>query len=174
MKRIMIIGNGGSGKSTLAVSLGNRLGLPVVHLDRIFWTPGWNPVSKEVFDSRLAEELQKESWIIDGNYRRTLPLRMESCDTVVWLKYSRWVCLWGVLTRRILNHGKTRPDMAPGCPEKIDWEFLSWIWNFDKVHVSLFKALLETYPEVKVVILKKRRETRKWLENMQPEKEEGR
>ena len=80
MERVLIIGCGGSGKSTLARQLGEKTGLPVVHLDQLFWHPGWVESTKDEIDTKIREELGKSRWIMDGNYNRTLPLRLEKCD----------------------------------------------------------------------------------------------
>ena len=89
MQRIMIIGCPGSGKSTLARALGERLDLPVVHLDRLWWKPGWENVTQEEFDQRLGNALKLEQWIIDGNFSRTVETRLEKCDTVIYLDFNR-------------------------------------------------------------------------------------
>ena len=116
MQRIMIIGCGGAGKSTLAKKLGERTGLPVVHLDQIWWSPGnWEHLSKEEFDARLAAEVEKECWIIDGNFNRTLDIRLERADTVIYLDFPRWLCLRGWIGRVIRNWGHAREDMAPAA-----------------------------------------------------------
>ena len=93
MERIMIIGCGGSGKSTLARQLGEITGLPVVHLDKLFWTPGWVSLSREEFDKVHREAISQEKWIMDGNFDRTIPERLARCDTVIYLDFSRWACL---------------------------------------------------------------------------------
>ena len=93
MERIIIIGCPGSGKSTLARQLGEKLDLTVVHLDRLWWNPGWENVPREEFDIRLENALKLESWIIDGNYSRTMDARLAKCDTIIYLDYSRWACL---------------------------------------------------------------------------------
>lgn len=115
MERILIIGCGGAGKSTLARKLGERLNLPVVHLDSIFWLPGWVEMERETFDARVLQELEKPKWIIDGNYNRTLPQRVAHCDTIIYLDFSRFACLYGIFKRLLTNIGKTRPNR---CPEK--------------------------------------------------------
>lgn len=138
MKRVLILGCGGAGKSTLARTLGERTGLPVVHLDQGWWLPGWRNPPEEVFDRWLEEQLEKESWIMDGNYLRTLELRLERADTVVFLDYPVRTCLWGVLRRAARYWGRTRPDMGEGCPERLDGAFFRWILDFRR----------ETRPEV--------------------------
>ena len=120
MERILIIGICGSGKSTLARQLGEKTGIPVVHLDALGWLPGWQERPKEEFDALLMEALQKPRWIIDGNYGRTIPLRLKYCDAVIWLDFNRFAALWGVVRRVASNRGRTRPDMGADCPERFD------------------------------------------------------
>ena len=164
MERIMIIGCGGSGKSTLARQLGEKTGLPVVHLDRLFWKSGWVESSKEEIDAKIEAVMEQPRWILDGNYNRTLPRRLERCDTVIYLDYSRWVCLWGVLKRLVTNIGKVRPDMPEGCPERVDWEFLVWIWNFNKTKRQRYHTLLSQQTGKTVHIFKNRRQLREFLQ----------
>lgn len=158
MERILIIGCSGSGKSTLARRLGQLTGIPVVHLDQIWWRGNWENISKEEFDTRLAREMEKPRWILDGNYDRTLPQRLQKCDTVIYLDFPRWLCLWGACKRVIRYHGQTRPDMGGSCRERLDWEFFQWIWNFNREHREKLYALLEAAAGVSVVILRNRRQ----------------
>jgi adenylate kinase family enzyme len=130
MQRIAIIGSSGSGKSTLARRLGRITGLPVTHIDALFWLPNWQAREQSEFDQLLADKMAGERWIIDGNYSRTMPARLAAADTIIWLDFSRWVCLWRVVQRRIKYHNQTRPDLGGGCKEKLDREFLAWVWNY--------------------------------------------
>jgi len=166
MKRIVIIGCPGSGKSTLARELGEKLNLTVVHLDRLWWTKGWENVSMEEFDARLENALKLDSWIIDGNYSRTMDARLEKCDTIIWLDYSRWACLRGMFQRVILNHGKVRPDMAEGCPERFDLEFIKYIWNFNKNNRVLNQTRIAKTKHAKAIVLKNRKEKQVFLKSI--------
>ena len=163
MERILIIGCPGSGKSTLARALGEKLDLTVVHLDRLWWTGGWKNVTQEEFDSRLAMALNMDQWIIDGNYSRTMEARLEKCDTIVYLDYSRWQCLLGLLQRVITGRGKVRPDMAKGCPERFDWELVKYIWNFNKNNRVLNYTWIGKTKHAKAIVLKNRREAQAFL-----------
>ena len=162
MNRIMVIGCGGAGKSTLARQLGEKTGLPVVHLDKLFWHPGWVESTKEEIDAKILEEMEKSRWIIDGNYNRTLPQRLEYCDTVIYLDFPRVVCLMGVLKRVISTYGTVRPDMPDGCPERFSWEFLQWVWRFNGKHRKKYYDLLAK-TDKQVYILKNRREVKHFL-----------
>lgn len=161
-----MLGNGGSGKSTLAQGLSLRLKLPLVHLDRIFWQPGWKSINPENFDECLLEVINGESWIIDGNYTRTLEPRLSRSQAVIFLDMPRAVCLAGVLTRYFRFRGRGRPDMSPGCPEKVDGEFLRWIWNFNRNHRA---AYLERFGSLDqpVVILRSRKAAARFLAGLE-------
>lgn len=163
MERVMIIGCGGAGKSTLARQLGEKTGLPVVHLDKLFWTPGWVSLSREEFDKVHREAIVQEKWIIDGNFDRTMPERIRRCDAVVYLDFSRFACLLGVAKRILTTYGKVRPDMGEGCPERFDWEFLQWVWNFNGSKREKNYRLLDQCCDKEIYILKNRREVKRFL-----------
>ena len=167
MERIIIIGCGGSGKSTLARQLGEKLDLPVVHLDKLFWRPGWVQVSAQEFDALHDRALRQPRWILDGNFNRTLSRRLECCDTAIYLDFSRSACMLGVLKRIVTTYGVVRPDMGEGCPERIDWDFLKWVWNFNKNKRENIMWALSNAEQVNVIILKNRRQVRRFLRNLQ-------
>lgn len=165
-KKIMIIGCGGSGKSTLAKKLGEKLNIPVIHLDQLFWRSGWSKVSNEEFETLLYHEIIKDYWIIDGNFNRTIQDRLNQCDTVIYLDYSRITCILRVLKRVLSNYGKTRLDMGENCPEKFDMEFLKWIWNFNKDHRDKYYEILSNAKDKNVIILHNRKECRDLLNEL--------
>lgn len=166
MERILIIGCGGAGKSTLARQLGERLNIPVVHLDKLFWKPGWVETTPAEFDEALAKELEKPQWIMDGNFNRTMPQRMERCDTIIYLDFSRFACLRGVAKRMLTTYGKVRPDMREGCPERIDFEFLKWVWNFNKNKRDEYYRLLNEAEGIETIALKNRRQVKRFLKSL--------
>lgn len=166
-RRILLIGCPGAGKSTLAAALGQTLQLNVIHLDRLFWLPGWKESAPADFDEKLEEALAQPEWIIDGNYIRTLPIRLTKADMVVWFDFPRLLCLRRALWRRIRFHGRTRPDLTPGCPERIDLEFLGFIWSFQKKVRPRITAALEAYDgKVQVVRLTSPRDAASFLSSM--------
>ena len=167
MERVLIIGCGGSGKSTLARQLGEKLNLPVIHLDKLFWHPGWVESTKEEMNAKIMQALAQPRWIMDGNFSRTLPLRLEKCDAVIYLDFSRFACLLGVLKRIVTTYGTVRPDMAEGCPERIDFDFLEWVWNFNKTKREKYYRLLNETEGIEKIVLKNRRAVKqflKWVE----------
>ena len=166
MERIMIIGCGGSGKSTLARQLGEKTGLPVVHLDKLFWRPGWVNLTGEEFDVVHNAAIEEKKWILDGNFDRTMEPRIRRCDTVVYLDFSRIACLCGVMKRILTTYGKVRPDMGDGCPERFDLEFLQWVWNFNKNKREKNYRLLEQYGDKRIYILKNRKQVKEFLESL--------
>ena len=143
MRRVLVLGCPGAGKSTLARSLGEALSLPVVHLDKLWWKSGWINRTEGEFDALLDAVLLGEEWVIDGNYLRTLPRRLERCDAVVLLDYPRRVCLFRALRRILSWRGRTRPDMAADCPERLDGEFVRWIWEFHRTQRPQVLELLD-------------------------------
>lgn len=161
MKRIMIIGSPGSGKSTFSRELAELTGLPLIHLDKLFWRPGWVHCSREEFDRLLLTELEKESWIIDGNYSRTVELRLKYADTVIFFDYPRTVCLWRVIKRVFGSRGKVRPDMGEGCPERLDFEFLKYVWNFNKTELPETLKKLESDHNAEVIKISNKKEFEK-------------
>ncbi len=132
MQRVLVMGCSGSGKSTFGRQLADRLGLPFVSIDRIFWQPGWREPKPEEFAAKMTLEAEKPAWVMDGNYTRNGAgeLRRARADTIVWFDLPRWVCMLSIIHRSAASYGKVRPEMAPGCPEKFDWEFWRYVWTY--------------------------------------------
>lgn len=164
MKRILVLGPGGAGKSTFARRLGGLLKVEVKHLDKFYWRPGWTEPSKDEWLKTVTELTRGESWIMDGNYGGTVEVRVARCDTIIFLDMSRWLCLWRVLKRRLLYRTRSRPDMAEGCPEQLDREFLSWIWNYSRrSKPKIVKLMNENSATKKIVWLRSTAEVEKFL-----------
>ena len=130
MQRVLVIGSPGAGKSTLSHGLAARTGLPLYHLDKLFWRSGWVERDRAEGRTELAAILAGDRWIIDGNYGSSLPMRIARADTVVWLDYPAWLCLGRVLKRWWQYRGTARPDMTEDCPENLNLEFLLYVLNF--------------------------------------------
>lgn len=155
MQRIVILGCAGSGKSTLARRLGEKLAVPVVHLDALYWRPGWAESDLASFRARVTEALDTGRWVCDGGYSRTYDLRFPFADTIVWLERPRWLCLWRVIRRSLTQLGRTRIDMAPGCPERLpSLKFLAFIWNWNRLTRPKTEAGLARYaPTTPMIVL---------------------
>lgn len=164
MQKALIIGSPGSGKSTFARALHEATGLPLIHLDNLFWNADKTNVEKEVFLARLEDALQRERWIIDGNYLSTMDKRLAACDTVFFLDYPVDVCLEGIRQRQ----GQPRPDMPwVEQPDECDQEFLAMIHNFPAETRPKVLALLAKYPDKVIVTLTSREEARAYLSRYQ-------
>jgi adenylate kinase family enzyme len=130
MRKILVIGAGGSGKSVLARRIAAQTGLPLIHLDALFWKPGWVETPREEWQRLVEELVGRDAWVMDGNYGGTLDLRFAACDAAVFLDFPPVVCIWRVLKRRAQFRNKSRPDAGKDCPERLNWEFLRWIWSY--------------------------------------------
>ena len=152
MNKVLVIGSGGSGKSTFSKRLNEILGIGVIHLDTLYWKPGWIETPKSEWGERVEELLNQDSWIMDGNYSGTLDIRLEACDTVIFLDIARTVCLWRVLKRLLMYRRGNRLDMAQGCEERFSLQFMIWIWNYPKRTRPKVLRLLEENSQGKNVI----------------------
>lgn len=161
MKKVMIIGCPGSGKSTFARSLTAKTGLPLYYLDMMYWNPDRTIKPKEEFRAALRETVALPEWIIDGNYGSTLELRLEACDTVIFLDYPLEVCISGVEERR----GKPRPDM-PWVETEPDLEFIEFITKFNEESRPRIVGLLEQYKNKNVIVFTSRGEADEYLRRL--------
>jgi adenylate kinase family enzyme len=167
MKKILVIGSSGSGKSTFARKLGELLNIKVIHLDSHFWHPGWIETPKDEWNGVVERLLERGTWIMDGNYSGTLEKRILACDTIFFLDLPRRICLARVLKRRIAYFNRSRPDLAEGCPERLDWEFLKWVWGYPKRTRPGTIGLLEKFSGSKTVIwMRSQSEIDRFLKNV--------
>ena len=164
IKRVCVIGCSGSGKTTFSNNLNKACGLPVYHLDTIFYDANWVAVKRDVFDHRLIQILKKEQWIIDGNYPRTMPLRFEYADTIIFLDYPRWRSIYGLLKRIAIDYGKNRPDMAAGCNESFNWAFIKKVFNFrKKIRPQIIDILNTIGVESDIQVFTSPKQSENWL-----------
>ena len=155
MRKVLVIGAGGAGKTTLAKQIAERTGLPLIHLDQVFWSAGWIPSPDEAWDRTIAELVARASWVMDGNYGRTLEPRLAACDTVVFLDLPAPVCVWRVVKRRWQYRGRHRPDLPAGCDEALSLEFLRWIWTYRRRRrPGILARLAALRPHQRAVILR--------------------
>lgn len=165
--RVQVIGCSGGGKSTLSAILSERYSLKNISIDKeVRWLPGWVARSKEEQRKRLRNLVQGDKWIMDGTSPSSFDIRLPRTDLVIWIRLPRRVALIGLAGRVIKYIGRTRPDMAKGCKEKLpDYEFISYIWNFEKKSAPKVIDQLELNgPDVPVLVLKSRLEVNKFLE----------
>ena len=158
MKKVIVIGCPGSGKSTVSRTLHNKTGIPLYHLDMMYWNADKTTVEKSVFLERLSDVLEKDEWIIDGNYSSTMKLRMAACDTVIFLDYPLDVCLDGIRERR----GKPRSDM-PWIETEEDSEFIEFIKNYNEQQKPKVLELLKKYSDKNIIILESREQADAFL-----------
>ena len=157
MQRVLIIGPGGAGKTTLALRLAERTGLPLIHLDALYWRSGWVPTPNSEWDRVVADLLSRERWVIDGNYGRTLPTRLVACDTVVFLDLPRLICIWRLVRRRLQFARRGRPDLPDGCPERLSWDFVLWVWEYGRRRrAAILEQLAHLEGRKRVVVLRDR------------------
>lgn len=158
----MIIGCPGAGKSTFARKLRDATGLPLYYLDMLWHKPDKTNISREEFDTKLKEIIARDKWIIDGNYYRTLEMRLKECDTVFMMDFPLEVCLEGAASRM----RETREDM-PWVETEFDEEFRQWILDFPERELKAIYELLEKYRDAKkIVIFKSREEAEEYLEKL--------
>ena len=159
--RILILGCSGSGKSTFARALAAKTGLPLVHLDNVWWRADGTHIPREDFDRALDEILQGEKWIMDGDYSRTYEVRVRAADTVIFLDYPEEVCMAGIRARV----GKPRPDI-PWTESTLDPELVAQVQNYARDNRPHILSLLQKYPEKQALIFTSRQETDRWLSDL--------
>lgn len=142
MQRIAILGCSGSGKSTLARKLGAALDLPVVHMDQHYFSPGWVEPDHDDWRTTVAALCAEDQWVMDGNYSKTHDVRLPRADLIIFLDFPTWLCVWRVLKRYWTYKGRTRPDLAPGCSEKLDFQFLNYVLTFRRKRAPKIKDKL--------------------------------
>lgn len=164
MKKVIVIGCPGSGKSTFARALHDITGLPLYHLDMLYWNADRTIVPQDVFRARLVEVIERDCWIVDGNYGSTMELRLQACDTVFFLDYPLDVCMNGIVERR----GKERPDMPwIESEDDVDEEFVEFVKNYNSENRPEVMALLEKYADKEIIIFKSRDEAETFLKKLQ-------
>jgi adenylate kinase family enzyme len=152
MKKIAVIGHPGAGKSTLSVKMSELLRLPLIHLDKEFWKPGWQQPPRDEWREHVWEMAAGERWIMDGTYDNSLDIRLPQADTVVFLDFPMGLCMWRILKRMLGGYGRVRPDMGDGCRERIDLPFIKFVWEYRKVRRPRILAALEKYTPAENVI----------------------
>lgn len=164
-KKVLIIGSSGAGKSIFSKQLAKKWNLPLIHLDSLYWNEGWVPTPKDEFIEIVKDKLEEEQWIMDGNFKSTLEWRTEYADLIIFLDFQRTLCTYRVLKRVWMHRGKTRDDMALGCNEKLDWEFLRFVWSFPKkVRPAILNVLEDASTQRDICILRNPKEVKAFLD----------
>lgn len=165
MKRILILGSCGAGKSTLAKRLHDILGIDIIHLDQHYWKPSWTRTESEEWQKKVEDLIKEESWIMDGNYRSTMDLRLPQADAIIWLDFSPPVCFYRIVKRRLKNN---RVDALAGCKERISFELLKWVlWKFPRENRPDIAKRLEILKGKKDIhILKSNKDAELFLANL--------
>lgn len=148
----MVMGCSGGGKSTLTQTLAQITGLRAIHIDFFFWKPNWVERSKPEVMELVLNELKTDGWVFDGNHSSSHAARLEHADMIIWVDISRWRCIFNVIMRLWAYRGSHRPTITEGCNERIEWEFLKYIWNFNRVRGPKIAKLFETVKDSKQTI----------------------
>ena len=162
--RVLVLGCPGSGKSTFARKLQELTGLPLYHLDNLWWKPDRTHITREEFDRSLAELLTREKWILDGDYSRTYEPRLRACDAVFFLDYPEELCMEGVTCRV----GQDRGDI-PWTEQRLDPELVRLVRQYRELQRPRLLALFAQYPEKRVVVFRSREEAQAWLTEAEKE-----
>lgn len=154
MHRIAIVGSAGAGKSRLARRLGDKLGRPVIHADKVFWRPGWTDPDTDQYRHDIRELTAGPAWIFDGNLGRTADIVLPRTDLIVWIEQPVWLCALRAYGRMLRYLGRTRPDMGEGCPERPSLDLWRYAADFETVtRPRLDAALAEHAPHTPVMRL---------------------
>ncbi|SBT68131.1 Adenylate kinase [Micromonospora sediminicola] len=169
MRRILVVGSSGAGKSTLAGELARRLDLPLIHLDRHYWRPGWTAPAPADFRAEVASLAARPAWVMDGNYAGTLDLRLPRADALMLCDPSRILCLTRVLRRRWTGRAVSDPraDLPDGCPERIDLDLLRHVWRYPRDSRPRVLAAVAAYaPTIPVHRLRGPRDVARLLDRL--------
>lgn len=164
MKRVMIIGCPGSGKTTLSHEIAKILRLPLYHLDLVMWQENWTAVPYQEFIAEQNKIIATESWVVDGNFTKSIPARIMASDTIVFLDVPRFICLYRLLKRYVKYFGKNRPDMGGGNKEAIKWAQFKFVMTYPRTKVYGF--LKEVPSDKRLFILRSHQDTKNMLAEM--------
>jgi adenylate kinase family enzyme len=166
-RRILVIGSGGSGKSTFAHELAQRTGIPLIQLDLFYWGPDWTAMEEEPWALCVEALARGETWIMDGNYGRSLETRLARCDAVVFFDLPRWICIAGVVRRWWTYRHRSRPDRPRGCAERLSPGFVRWVWSYPRqARPRIAQALAGAGPGVQIAVVSSRRAARALLDGV--------
>lgn len=154
-KRVCLIGPSSSGKTTLGRKLSEKLGVPFLSLDVLNFDPRWQERPRENFRAVHAQWMEKDGWVIEGNYSRTMPERMENAQAVLFFDFNRFGALYRYLRRMLKHYGQCRTDAPEGCVEAFNWDMIQWILFRTARNRKKYRTMLTAYPHLKIYHLRR-------------------
>ena len=170
MRRIIVVGSQGSGKTSLSRNLGRKLGLPVIHLDVLYWRPSWKASDTASFRLRVADAIASDEWIVDGSFSGlAFDLTLARAELLVVIDRPRWLCQWRILLRSAFDRDRSRPDLPEGCPEQFDLKLMREAWRYNMERAPVIEAERVQYgAHVPVVRLRSDRDIMNFLGALTP------
>ena len=166
-RRWLIVGSAGAGKSVLAREMAELLGLPIIHLDRHNWNPGWVATDRKEWTQKVVELISRDTWVMDGNYGGSISLRLPRAEAVVLLDLPVWQCLWGIFRRSTLYRKEPRPDLPEGCEEQLpDWAFIGFVLTYKWRSLPKVLRKIAGEPHVRLYHLKSRGAARRFMDEL--------
>lgn len=166
MERVLIIGSNGAGKSTFSFRLAEKTGLPLVHIDQLYWRGAWDVTPEAEFDRQVQAETQNPRWIIEGNNLRSLPRRLVRADTVFWFEFPPPLCVLNIFRREWAYRGRVRPDMPDQCVSRWDMKFLRMVWDFNQKNHRKIAAMLQNAENIRVIHFTNYRQVERYLRTL--------
>lgn len=166
MERILIIGSNGAGKSTFSFRLAEKTGLPLTHIDQIYWRGAWDVTPEDEFDRRVQTEAQKPRWIIEGNNLRSLPRRLDRADTVFCFEFPPPLCVLNILRREWTYRGRVRPDMPDQCVSRWDVNFLESVWTFSRKNHRRITSMFQEATNIRIIRFTNYRQVEQFLNRL--------
>lgn len=163
MERVLIIGSNGAGKSTFSFRLADKTGLPLIHIDQIYWRGAWEVTPEDEFDCQVQSEVQKFRWIMEGNNLRSLSRRLDCADTVFWFEFPPLLCVLNILRREWTYRGRVRPDMPDQCVSQWDLRFLRSVWTFNRKNHRQISSLLQRTENIRIIRFTNYRQVEQYL-----------
>ena len=166
-KKIIVVGNAGSGKTTFATRLSKILGLPLIHLDKEYWLPGWRETPREDWLNKHKKIIEQDEWVIDGTYGVVLKERFLEADAVMFMDVSRPRCYINLIKRRLKYAQTDRPDMPEDCPEFIRPDQLKKIWHFPNANRNRIMSYMTRYPRGEMHTFYSVSAANEWLDKLE-------
>lgn len=163
--RIAIVGAPGTGKTTLSNILSEIYNIPAIHIDGIHHMENWVIRDKDERDKIILDIIQKDKWIIDGTYKSTIRARFEKADLIIWLDFSTFAQIKGVMGRYLKNKGIEKPEI-PGCKEKMDKEFFTYVLKYNKNKRKFVVENLDGINKEKILVFKNRKQVNNWIKEL--------